>query len=1132
MNTLKLIARSAAYYWRTHVGVAAGTAVATAVLVGALVVGDSVRYSLRTMALRRLGNVQVAMAGWDRFFRARAGGGTDDLAADVAARLGAPVAPVLLLDGSVRLPDGSARANRVQIVGVDARFWQIGGARDLLAGAASDEVAVNRPLAEQLGLAAAGQAAQRIVVRVPVPSGLPKDAPLSREKDAARGIPATVRAVVDDTGFGRFSLRTNQVAPFTVFLPLATLQQKLNLPGKANVMLVGAPPGAGAAVTPADADAALRESWTLADADLTLRPLGGDVLELRTGRVFLDAPVARAAAKADPRCLRVLTYFVNEVRLGKRASPYCIVAAMDPNRPAPRPDSPDKPMAPPPPSPVPAGLRDDEVVLNRWLADDIGAKAGDQVEMTYSVIGPMRTFEERKRTFRVHSVVPIAGAARDPNLMPDFPGLAETKSCRDWDPGIPIDLTKLEDPNDKYNQYWLKYRGTPKAFVTLPAGREMWGNRFGDLTAVRYRAAGAEGVTDPLARKILEELDPNGIGLYFLPVRTQALAAAEPTSDFGELFLGLSFFLIAAAVLLTGLLFVFNVEQRSRQVGLLLAVGFRPWRVRWLLLAEGGVLALAGCVVGAAAGLGYTRGVLWGLAKVWTGVSSSPILFHADAATVAMGAAIGLVVAMAAMLATLVLQGRATARELLAAGAEGRVSAPAGHVRRLVTLAVGVTCLAGAVAMVAMAAAGSMEMAGAFFGSGGLLLIAGLCFCYVLLARFGRGGQEHVPHLARLGVRTSGRRRGRSLTTVGLLACGVFLVASVEVFRADPNRNADKPASGSGGFALYGESSLPVLGDLNDPDQRERLGLDSDACRGARVVQLRVHEGDDASCLNLNRAQQPRLLGVVPERLAGRFAFQETLGPAGNDPWTLLNAPADEGQVPAIGDDDTLRWALHKGLGETVEVTDERGRTVRLKLVGRIGGSIFQGNLLISDRHFRQRFPSSSGYRALLIDAGPAGAAEASKAFSSALEDFGLELMPAARRLGRFMEVKNAYLSIFAALGGLGMVLGSVALGIVVLRNVLERRGELALLRAVGFTRGQLRWLVLAEHWTLLVLGLVCGVGSALIAVLPALRSPEDLPYVSWGVMLGGVVLSGLLWTWLAAAAALRGELMPALRTE
>ena len=153
--------------------------------------------------------------------------------------------------------------------------------------------------------------------------------------------------------------------------------------------------------------------------------------------------------------------------------------------------------------------------------------------------------------------------------------------------------------------------------------------------------------------------------MYFTPVRQQALAAAEPTSDFGGLFLGLSFFLIIAAMMLTGLLFVFGIEQRSRQVGLLLAVGFRPWRVRRWMLAEGVVLAIVGAVVGAGAGLAYTKVVLAGLGGVWRGAAaSSRILYHAEPATVAMGAAIGVSAAVAAMLITLWLQGRATAREL------------------------------------------------------------------------------------------------------------------------------------------------------------------------------------------------------------------------------------------------------------------------------------------------------------------------------------------------------------------------------------------------------------------------------------------------------------------------------------
>ena len=1127
MNALKLIIRSAAYYWRTHAGVAAGAAVATAVLVGALVVGDSVRYTLRTLALRRLGDTTVAMSSADRFFRAEStdvpsvGPAPGGLAASMQPDLHAPIAPVLMLDGSAKTPDGAGRANQVQVVGADGRFWALGGAANPLAGAAPDEAVINDHLARQLGT----QVGDAVLLRVPVPSGPPREAPLSTDRDAVAAISVTIRAILDDSHFGRFSLRANQLAPRTAFVPLATLQRAVKLAGKANVLLVA---GAGnpSAPTAAQADAALRKHLRLADADLELRDiklrdLGLSVRELRTSRVFLDADVGRAAMHAD-HAIGVLAYFVDDIRLGDKARPYSIVAGMDPNRPG------------SPPSPVPANLADDEIVINDWLAKHLPAKPGDTVTLAYRTLGPMRMLESHTAPFRVRKVIPQAGDANDPDLMPNFPGLADVKDCTKWRPGMEIDVDKIQQAD---KDYWNAHRGTPKAFVTLRAAKKMWANRFGDLTAVRYA-----GSTDAnaIAAEIAGRIDPRKIGMYFLPVRQQALAAAEPTSDFGRLFLGLSFFLIIAAVLLTGLLFVFGIEQRSRQVGLLLALGFGPWRVRGWLLAEGGVLALIGAVVGAAAGLGYTQVVLSGLATVWQGAAaSSRILYHAEPATVAAGAAIGLAVAAGAMLITLILQGRATARELLSAGAQGRVSGPAGRTRRRAGLLVGGLCMGGAVAIATSVGTGAgMASAGAFFGAGGLVLLGGLAWCYTLLARLGESGRAGPVSMAALGVRSTGLRRWRSLTTAGLLACGIFLVAAVEVFRLDPSAEALNRSSGTGGFALYGESAAPILYDLNDPNRRRQLAIDPNALAGVDFLQLRVREGDDASCLNLNLAQSPRVLGVSPARLDGRFSFVGTLPGvkavlAKGNPWRLLDANLPAGIVPAIGDDSTLQWALHKGLGEDVPVTDERGRPVKLRLVAKIGGSILQGSLLISEANFRRLFPSTSGYRAMLVDAPPEKAEQVRRGMMSALENDGLELTGAPQRLAMFAEVQNTYLSIFAALGGLGLVLGSVAIGVVVLRNVLERRGELALLRAVGFTKGRLVWMVLCEHWTLLGLGLACGIIAAVIAVTPALRSPTTkVPLASWLTTIAAVTASGILWTYLAATAALRGDLLDALRNE
>ena len=207
-----------------------------------------------------------------------------------------------------------------------------------------------------------------------------------------------------------------------------------------------------------------------------------------------------------------------------------------------------------------------------------------------------------------------------------------------------------------------------------------------------------------------------------------------------------------------------------------------------------------------------------------------------------------------------------------------------------------------------------------------------------------------------------------------------------------------------------------------------------------------------------------------------------------------------------------------------------------MRLVASVANSILQGNLVIDEVEFVKRFPSLSGYRMFLLDTPSQDVAELEKisaALTRALQDAGLELTPATRRLAAFNAVQNTYLNTFQVLGGLGLLLGSAGLGVVVLRNVLERRGELGLFQAVGFRRRSLHWLVLSEHGGLLGLGLGVGLAAALAAVLPVLLAPgAQVHYFALGATLTGVLSAGLLWTWLATWLALRGELLKALRNE
>jgi len=1081
--------------------------VSTAVLTGALVVGDSVRYSLKMMVTARLGRAQLAIAAQNRFFRA-------GLANELAAELNTTVAPLLQLRGLIANSNGSKRANRIQVLGVDERFFTVGAGGNPFGDDWSEGIVLNEPLAAKLEVGVGDE----VVLRIDRPGLMPRDVPLMPDSDLSIFLRAEVRAIAGKSEFGRFGLQANQIAPLNVYVPMQWLQEKLDRTAQANMLLVAA--SAKDSITVEKANVAVRKCWQLADASLELRELDQQgVLEIRSSRIFIDESLGQAAMNAAGGAVGVLTYFVNELRLGDRTTPYSMVTAMgraaDAN------------------ALIPMNMQDDEILINQWLADDLEAKEGDLVDLTYFVIGPMRKLVEQKSSFRVRQILPMQGPVVDPELMPDFPGLVEVENCRDWEPGIPIDLNRIR-PIDE--DYWDQYRGTPKAFVTLKAGQAIWANRYGNLTAVRYPRSNES--KQLIADRLLSAVDPASVGLYFQPVWARGIKAGSEATDFRWLFLGLSMFLIAAALVLMALLFVFGVESRSEQVGMLQAVGFSPKLIRRLFLLEGAALAVLGAIAGAAVALLYNKVMIYGLATVWQdAVGGSMIHFYAKPSTLFVGALVSVAVSLIAIWFTLRKQVSRPARELLAGDLRWQFLAAGLLAKGRIGLSVAAVAAVGAaVLLVVMATSESGAVAWAFFAAGALLLIAGLGITHALLRIVAGGSTRPMESLAGLGLRNSTRRSGRSLAVVALLACGVFLVIAVGANRRDPLAHAQRRNSGTGGFALYGESAIGILHDLNSKAGRQSVALGDNGLVGVKIVQLRVHDGDDASCFNLNRAQRPRLIGVQPEQLQlrGAFGFIDTIETASKeDAWDLLNSDQGEDVVPAIGDYPTIIWALGKSLGDEIEYSDEKGRKFRLRLVGMLKNSILQGSLIIAEDEFARRFPSEDGYRMFLVDAPEDKAEAVAGKLSTALRDFGLELTPATQRLAEFNAVENTYLSIFQLLGGLGLILGSVGLGLVVLRNVLDRRGELAMLQAVGFDKVALKRMVLYEHSALMLFGLTCGVMAALVAVGPVLKSPgAEVPYLSLSLTIVAIGISGVVWIWIATVFALGGKPLDALRNE
>jgi putative ABC transport system permease protein len=1108
MNAWKFLSRSLAYYARSHFGTLMGACIASAVLTGALMVGDSVRGSLYQMAMVRLGKVDTAIVGNDRLFQ-------EDLAQRMQDPTFAKVSPALQLPAVSALQGGDYRSNHSWLFGVKNTFWDMAADPDPGLHPSPGEVALGVALAQQLH----AQVGATVILRVQKPSLLSPEAPLAPEEGQTVALRLKVSSIVSDAALGRFSLQASQLPPMNAFVDLEGLQQALEIGTQANLLLMArGNEREGDASDSSHALDRLQAVWSLEDSQLKWQwdpDKESKGAELRSDRVFLDDHTSSVLLETSFGGKGILTYFVNALRSDDASTPYSMVSATDEGL-------------------FPLELDRGEIAINQWLADDMGVGVGDALELDYYKVGLGRALDEATARFEVKTVVPLEAPYLDASLMPDFPGLKDAENCRDWDTGFPIDLDAIRDQD---NAYWETYQGTPKAFLSLKSGQALWNNRFGRLTSVRYPQAVDTASRITLGERMAQALDPQKLGIAILPVREQAWASVAESQDFGGLFIGFSFFLILAALVLMNLLFQFVIEQRTHEAGVLKALGMTQQRLRALMLREGVVLACLGSLLGVLLATLYAKGMLWGLTTLWKDATGTSALALFIRVPTLIGGLVGSILVASLTLFWGIHRASRQRAHVLLTGMDSQSSASSStpiQAQRRHRAGWVVMILAGILAFTA--GTGSATGAAAvFFGSGMLALGGGWLMLSGWLMRLEREQVGRVKSLFLWALRNAARRRRRSLATITLLAFGAFLVMAVGANKLDASRDARLRSSGTGGFAFWAESSVPIMQNPNAPEGLENYGLYADDLPEVSFVPFRVREGEEASCLNLNRAQRPRIMGVDPDGLISRqaFSFASSWKGHSREPsgWQWLHEVLEDGSIPGIADHQSILWAMGKKVGDVLEVMDASGEVLRIRLVAGVANSILQGSVLIAESHFTQHFQGAAGYKAFLVDAPAESQKEVGEKLSRSLEDVGFSLYDSLERMNAFNAVQNTYLSTFQLLGGLGLILGSFGLGAVVLRNLQDRRKEWAILAAVGFSSRRLRGLVCLEHLALLVIGLLMGAGSAVLATWPSLgKAGEGVAWLPLCMLMLGMFLAGLFWTWAAASRLMVRQVAPLLQ--
>ena len=890
MTNFKYIIRSIIHYRKQHLALFFGMAVSAAVLTGALIVGDSIRYSLTKMVDTRLGNTQFILAGGSRFMDA-------GLAGKLAQTLNVPVSPALMLQGIVIHPDSGTRINKAGIIGIDSSFT--GLSRSPFPVPSDDEAVISRSIADRLNL----KAGNELLVRVESAGLIPVNSPLAREPVPSVAFRLKIIAIATDDQLGRLNLGNDQSYVYNVFVSIGFLGRKLDLDGLSNTILIAGEQGK---LTPSAIEDSVQSLWSLKDLGLSVeRRQEKGIYDLISNRIFIDTITQQEIIKAGLPHEEVITYLVNDIDLKGKHTPYSFASAVSSSISGNR-------------------LNDSEVIINKWTADDLGARVGDSVKLFFYEIGPFRKLRETSQGFIIKDIIDNTANHIDSSLMPRFQGLSEAGNCSEWDAGVPIDLKRIRDKDEKY---WDDYRGTPKVLLSLETGKKLWKNPFGSLTTIRFQEA--QVPEKRLASVLLGKIKPSDIGLQVVDVRNEGAMAAKNAVNFTELFLGMSFFIIMAGVLLTVLIYSLHFSGRSAETALLSGLGFGTKSIIRLRFAESSLVILMGSLAGSLLGILYNYALIAGLNSVWNEmIRTDMLVVHVKFSSLISGAVFSIIIAgLPVFLVTSKKLKVPVAGQLKGYG-KTRLTVSRNKGKPVV-LGYALLLLSFLLVFYSFAFA-HLDNAALYLSAAALFLTGSLILVHRMLKNILPSPTDTISSIGRLAVKNLQRNPGRSLAVIALLAAGTFTIAITGAYRKTFYGTERLRNSGTGGYLLWAETTSPVSFDLNSTEGKSRLITDSlNDLDGVRFLQFGRLEGDDASCLNLNQAQRPRLLAVKPEIFdsAGAFSFVRLLtGISSEHRWKGLDIAFNDSTYPAFADQTVIQYSLKRKLGDTLIYLGESGK--------------------------------------------------------------------------------------------------------------------------------------------------------------------------------------------------------------
>lgn len=1082
LNIFSIVFRSLKFYRRAVLFQIFTIILLTALITGALLIGSSVKESLKKSSSERLWNTGMFISSGNRYF-------SSGLAERLKDNSKIASTGILEFNGYCQTMNSLKEAQNIHIFSVNTEFFKFQGCDSITIK--PGETFINRKLAKYLGI----NTGEELIIHLPEISDIPSDAPFSPSAGSDNSIVLKVSRILEPSECGNYSLAVNQVTPLNVFVNPQDLK---NSQGKLNRLLIKKD----LKINSDKITGILKNNLKPEDAGLRLRTIKKtNQAELYSDRIFIDESIIKQVSEIFPQSDLVLTYLGNRFAAGSKSTPYSFISAL-------------------PRALYPEISEKNGMVINRWMANDLDVKKGDSIRMYWYSPDVSNKLKEKSGRFIISKIVDMTGIWGDSLLMPEFPGISGKESCTDWDAGVPV---KMHEIRNKDEDYWKKYRGTPKAFISYEKGKELWGNNFGTATSVRFPS----GISQKLiGKKLSGYLDPLKTGFTITDIASESEKAADQGVDFGTLFLSLGFFVILASLILLSFSIVSYFNVRKNHINTLYALGFTNRWVTKLLITETAFISISGCIAGSFAGYLIDIILIRALNTVWNGaVQTNTLSAYFNLMPVLSGFIISLITIFILMIEKV--------RQYLK-----RLHKKKKEIRSGSTIQNFIFLLLSSLITSSFFIISIMQNENKLlftFASGVFLLITFVFLWrhyYLFISKRQASRVSAMSQLSRLyySFNSSG-----AVSPVIFIATGIFIVFVIGINRMNFDEKKNAVSGGTGGYLLWCETAIPVKENLENRSSVRSLGLNDTITGSIGFVQMKRTSGNDASCLNLNHITAPPLLGINPAIFLNKKSFSFSVisqADKKSNPWQYLDLPAKNNTIYGIADQTVLEWGLKLKPGDTLIMKSESGAPLKIVLAAGLKSSVFQGNVLIGKDNFSRFYPSVSGSAVMLIEGKPGLEDAYKKELSERLENYGISIEKTADRLASFNEVSNTYLSVFAVFGAFGVIIGVIGLGFVLLKNYHMRKKEFALMLALGFHPGQIRRMIFREQVLILFAGVTTGIISALFATSASIKNSAEIPWSSMGVMIAAVILTGLITLRISVKSITGSSLISDLRKE